>query len=116
VVYLHRPPYTASKRHEGSAKVQRILVPIFEKHRVRLVLAGHNHVYERFRPRNGVTYVTTGGAGATAYPTGAAPDLAVTSADYHFVALQADACTLAARVINASGDVIDKFQIRRCDQ
>lgn len=116
VVYLHRPPFTASARHKGNAEVASILVPLFEAHGVDVVFAGHNHIYERFKPRNGVTYVTTGGGGAHAYPAGESPDLELTSDDYHFVAAEAGACTFTARAVNASGEEIDRFTFTRCAQ
>jgi 3',5'-cyclic AMP phosphodiesterase CpdA len=43
-------------------------VPLFERYRVRLVLNGHDHNYQRFGPRRGVRYVVHGGGGARLYP------------------------------------------------
>jgi hypothetical protein len=40
-----------------------LLVPLFERHDVDLVLAGHDPNYQRFAPRHGVTYVVDGGGG-----------------------------------------------------
>jgi len=76
VVYLHRPIW--SRGHHGSdeRRWNKKLVPLFDRYRVDLVLAGHDHNYERFcasrglgenracSPRDGRIYVVTGG-GAT---------------------------------------------------
>jgi hypothetical protein len=35
---------------------------------VKLVLSGHEHSYQRFAARRGVTYVVHGGGGAIPYP------------------------------------------------
>jgi 3',5'-cyclic AMP phosphodiesterase CpdA len=43
-------------------------VPLFERYRVRLVLAGHDHNYQRFAPRRGVRYVVHGGGNPRLYP------------------------------------------------
>eukprot|EP00808_Paulinella_micropora_P025390 g1206.t1 len=39
------------------------LGPLFEKYRVQLYLNGHEHHYERTRPRSGTTYMTVGAGG-----------------------------------------------------
>ncbi|MGV3721328.1 MAG: metallophosphoesterase family protein, partial [Actinomycetota bacterium] len=65
-VFLHHPPFS-SGRHGCSKKVQRALVPTFQRMKVNLVFAGHDHDYERFRPIDGVTYVVSGDGGASLY-------------------------------------------------
>ena len=61
---LHASPAVlvgqARLRHCGCATCSR---RVLEKHRVQLVLAGHDHDYERMIPQNGVAYVVTGGGG-----------------------------------------------------
>jgi acid phosphatase type 7 len=41
-------------------------VPILKKHKVDLVLSGHDHLYQRGE-RDGVRYIVTGGGGASLY-------------------------------------------------
>jgi len=36
---------------------------VFSKYGVSIVLQGHNHVYERLTPINGITYITAGSGG-----------------------------------------------------
>lgn len=84
-VFYHHPSYTSSidlkiidLNHPADEKKQNShFVPIFDKHHVDIVFAGHNHFYERFAPmkggavvgspKDGTIYVTTGGAGAFTY-------------------------------------------------
>ncbi len=51
IVFFHHPPYTKrSHDSDGEAELRVIregLVPLFDKHKVDLVLNGHSHVYER---------------------------------------------------------------------
>jgi 3',5'-cyclic AMP phosphodiesterase CpdA len=51
IVFFHHPPYTKrSHDSDGEAELRVIretLVPLFDKYKVDLVLAGHSHVYER---------------------------------------------------------------------
>lgn len=63
IAFLHVPVYS-SYRHGDHELLQRALEPLFVKHGVRLVLQGHNHLYERTKPIKGVVYVTAGTGGA----------------------------------------------------
>jgi calcineurin-like phosphoesterase family protein len=66
IALFHHPPYTCGG-HSGATDVVRSWVPLFESYGVQLVLSGHDHNYQRFAPRNGVTYVVDGGGGAGLY-------------------------------------------------
>lgn len=65
VVYFHKPIYTLSS-HAPLVDVRAALEGLFATHGVKLVLSGHNHVYERFEV-SGITYITSGGGGAPLY-------------------------------------------------
>lgn len=67
VVAFHHPAWSCSA-HSPEAPVLNRWVPLFGR-KVDLVLAGHNHTYERFTSPEGVPYVTTGGGGARLYPS-----------------------------------------------
>jgi hypothetical protein len=71
------------------------LVPLYDKYAVDLVINGHDHDYERSKPLMagtppsgapvvgaGTTYVVSAGAGADAYPTGAAQPFTQISVGY----------------------------------
>ena len=66
IAIFHHPPYTCGG-HSGDREVVRDWVPLFETYDVQLVLSGHDHNYQRFAARNGVTYVVDGGGGAGLY-------------------------------------------------
>ncbi|MGC5411774.1 metallophosphoesterase family protein, partial [Streptomyces sp. DT225] len=86
VVFFHHCAFSTTNAHASDGGVRDAWVPLFEKHRVDLVINGHNHVYERTdailrnavgRPvpigertdprRDGIVYVTAGGAGKALY-------------------------------------------------
>ncbi|MEZ5988680.1 MAG: metallophosphoesterase [Planctomycetota bacterium] len=68
VVYLHRPLWSTSNtaRDDIATALRRELHPLLARARVDLVLSGPDHLYQRFEPKDGVTYVIEG-AGGRAY-------------------------------------------------
>lgn len=44
------------------------VLPLAAKHGVQMVIAGHDHVYERFNPTNAVYPIVSGGGGVGLYP------------------------------------------------
>jgi calcineurin-like phosphoesterase family protein len=114
IAALHHPPYTCGG-HEGSVDAQRAWGPLFERYRVRLVLSGHDHNYQRFAPRRGVTYVVDGGGGAGLYALRACPRgyprrLAARAA-HGFLYLEASAQALSVRAVALDGTSLDRFAI-----
>ena len=83
IVILHHPPFSAGY-HGSNEQVQTIWVPILDRYDVDLVIAGHDHDYQRSVPIGGVTYVVSG-AGARTRPTGRADFTAVSSSEHHFL-------------------------------
>jgi 3',5'-cyclic AMP phosphodiesterase CpdA len=68
IAVFHHPPFTCGA-HTPHSTVRERWVPLFERYRVRLVLSGHDHNYQRFAPRRGVRYVVHGGGSPTGlYP------------------------------------------------
>ncbi len=63
VVAMHNPLYSTAKYHPSDKTLIQLLEPIFTEYRVNLVLSGHNHVYERLYPINGIEYITAGSGG-----------------------------------------------------
>jgi hypothetical protein len=72
LVGFHHCAYCTNAVHASDGGVRDAWVPLFEQHRVDLVLNGHNHCYERAHV-NDLTYLTVGGGGQAAYPSSLAP-------------------------------------------
>ncbi|HXH07668.1 MAG TPA: metallophosphoesterase family protein, partial [Vicinamibacterales bacterium] len=78
IAYLHRAPYSAGTQRGSDPTVRAAFAPVFERYGVQLVIAAHDHLYERSVPwrehtTSGapVTYIVTGGGGAPLYAAGA---------------------------------------------
>jgi predicted phosphodiesterase len=63
ICYFHHPLYTAGKFHGPDTDLRKVLEPIFVKYGVDVVFAGHEHVYERVKPQQGVYYFVEGASG-----------------------------------------------------
>jgi 3',5'-cyclic AMP phosphodiesterase CpdA len=113
VVVFHHPPYTCGG-HSGNWRVVRAWVPLFESYGVQLVLSGHDHNYQRFAARNGVTYVVDGGGAAGLYPLRGCPRSyppRVRALYQHgFLYVSATDERLDVSAIDMRGRTIDHFQ------
>ncbi|OUM39557.1 metallophosphoesterase family protein [Arthrobacter sedimenti] len=111
VVAMHHPAYSAG-RHGSDRAVREAWSPLFATAGVPLVLAGHDHDYQRSTPQDGVTYVVSG-AGAKLNPTGSRDFTAVSSSTLHYVDLLVYEDRLVGRAIDQSGRLVDSFTLGR---
>ena len=110
VVAMHHPAYSAGY-HGSDLGLRERWSPLFARAGVELVLAGHDHDYQRSEPQDGVTYVVSGG-GAKLRPTGHADFTAVSDSRLHFLDLLFYADRVVGRAIDQDGRLVDAFTIR----
>jgi hypothetical protein len=63
ICYFHHPLYSNASRHGASVDLRLLLEPLFVKYGVNVVFSGHDHVYERLKPQQGISYFVSGAAG-----------------------------------------------------
>ena len=63
IVFCHHAPYSSAKKHGSDDQLREVVEPIFLKYGVNVVLAGHDHIYERVKPQKGIYYFVSGAAG-----------------------------------------------------
>jgi Calcineurin-like phosphoesterase len=63
ICYFHHPIYSDGKFHGPDLDLRAQLEPILVKSGVKLVLSGHEHLYERLKPQKGVNYFILGNSG-----------------------------------------------------
>lgn len=112
IVYMHRPPYSSGE-HGSDTGLRAKLAPVFEKHRVQLVLAGHDHDYERTDPQNGTVYVVTGGGGRGTRPVGSSSFTAHATEVIHFVYAEVGVDQLVLHAVDATGNEFDSTVVAR---
>ena len=66
IVVFHHPLYSSGGRHGSDLRLREILEPLFIKYNVSVVLAGHDHFYERIKPQHGIVHVVVGSGGMLA--------------------------------------------------
>jgi len=63
VCYFHHPIYSDGGRHGSDVALRVAIEPLLMKYSVDVVFAGHDHIYERFKPQKGITYFVEGSSG-----------------------------------------------------
>ncbi len=111
LVAMHRPAYSAGV-HGSNLQIQARWSPLFAEYGVPLVLAGHDHDYQRSKPQDGVTYVVTGAA-AKLRPTGSQSFTAVSESVRSYLDLLIYPDHLEGRAIDQSGHLVDRFDLPR---
>jgi hypothetical protein len=112
VVYMHRPPYS-SGQHGSDTSLRRALAPVLKRHGVQLVLAGHDHDYERIAPQDGTHYIVTGGGGVGTRPVGTSSFTVLSEDVIHFVYGEVHSNEMVLHAIDATGREFDSVVIPR---
>ncbi|WP_243090984.1 metallophosphoesterase [Thermus neutrinimicus] len=112
VVVLHRPLYS-SGLHGGSPGLRSLLEPLLRQHRVPLVLAGHDHHYERLQVGY-TTHLVVGGGGASLYPTKPpSPYTRALVVAHHALFLEVEGESLLGYALDPGGQVLDRFVLKQ---
>jgi hypothetical protein len=110
IVALHHPPYSAGP-HGSHDDVREAWSGLFSEYGVELVLAGHDHDYQRSEPVDGVVYVVSGGGGKT-NPTGTEDFTEFAAGDIlHYLDLQISDDELLGQAVDTDGRVFDSFTL-----
>src|SRR5262245_16646731 len=63
IAVFHHPIYSSGNKHGSNLPLRSKLEPLFTKYKVNAVFSGHDHIYERTRPQQGIQYFVTGAGG-----------------------------------------------------
>lgn len=106
VVFLHRPPYS-SGYHGSDTSLRTQLAPVLARHGVQLVLAGHDHNYERTLPQDGVVYIVTGGGGIGTKAVGTSSFTAFSEDVIHYLQIEVAGDEMVVHAIDGTGYEFD---------
>jgi predicted MPP superfamily phosphohydrolase len=114
IAYFHHPLYTCAKFHGPDIDLRNQLMPLFSKYGVNVVWSGHEHVYERLKPQQGIYFFLDGNSGQLRYHNlRAACDLDQVGfdTDRTFMLVEVDGDQLHFQTIARSGATIDAGQL-----
>ncbi len=122
IVYGHHPLYSTGKRHGADRKLRAKLEPILVARvspsgivQPHVVLAGHDHIYERFKGQKGIAYFVCGASGKLRRGN-ARPDAdvaAVNDREQVFMLWEATPEELRFQAINERGEAFDCGVLRQ---
>jgi predicted phosphodiesterase len=116
IAMMHRAPFTSGERGAHAA-TRKSLVPVLARHKVPLVITGHEHHYERFEALEDVTYIITGGGGrGTRKVNQGRKGTAYVAQVAHFVYLEVGEDQIKLWAIDATGQTFDTSFIPRLDR
>jgi len=116
VAFAHHPIYSSARRHGSDLGLRAKLEPRFVRYHVDAVFAGHDHVYERTKLQQGVSYFIEGASGQLRKgnlnrqsPLFEAGNDQVNS----FLIVQVDKAEMTVTAISAHGETLDSVVIKK---
>jgi hypothetical protein len=116
IAYAHHPLYSSGRRHGSELDLRALVEPLFLKHGVDVVLAGHEHFYERVKPQGGIYYFTSGAAGKLREDNirrGSPLTAAGFDDDLSFILMEIDGDQLHFQCIDRGGNTVDSGVLDR---
>jgi acid phosphatase type 7 len=117
IAFTHDGPYSRGS-HRGNTVARDRFVPILARHHVDLLLAGHDHIYQRGE-HGGIRYIVSGGGGAGLYKPScgvsgksACPDDGMQKllSEHHYIVLTLDRDVLEMCPRKPDGRLLEKCQ------
>ncbi len=115
ICYFHHPLYSDGKFHGPDTDLRARLEPILQADGVRVVLTGHEHLYERIKPHNGIYYFVLGNSGELRLH-GLKPSSDTVSSfdtDRDFMVMEIAGDQLYFQTISRTGETVDSGVIDR---
>jgi hypothetical protein len=115
ICYFHHPLYSDGKFHGPDTDLRARLEPVFKANGVKIVFSGHEHLYERIKPHDGITYFVLGNSGELrAHGLKPSPDIAKGfDTDRGFMQVEIAGDQLFFQAISRTGETIDSGEIDR---
>ncbi len=109
ICYFHHPLYSDGKFHGPDLDLRKRIEPFFTRYDVNVVLSGHEHVYERIKPQQGIYYFIEGSSGELRAGN-LRPSAQIGKgfdADQAFLLVEIAGDEFRFRTISRTGDIVD---------
>ena len=116
IAVFHHPIYSSGKQHGSAIALRKRLEPLFTRYRVNLALSGHDHIYERTKPQQGIQYFVSGAGGKVRrgdVDRGSGLSAASFDDDNHFMVIELDDNQVSFEAISETGVVVDNGLVKQ---
>jgi 3',5'-cyclic AMP phosphodiesterase CpdA len=115
IASFHHPLYSDGDRHGSNLELRGLLEPLLIRYGVSVVFAGHEHIYQRTRPQQGITYFVEGSSGQLRKGgvTPSAISAVAFADDQTFMLVEVAGDRLSFRIISRSGAIVDSGDLPR---
>lgn len=116
IAVFHHPIYSSGKRHGSDLGLRKQLEPMFTRYGVQIAFSGHDHIYERTKPQQGIQYFVTGSGGKTRrgdVDQGSSIRETSFDEDNHFMLIELDEKQVGFQAISETGVVVDSGSIKQ---
>jgi hypothetical protein len=116
IPFFHHPLYSSGRTHGSALETRAVLEPLFVKHGVSAVFAGHDHFYERIKPqKGGIVHWVSGAGGSLRRGDIRVSEMTAKAfdTDYHFMIAEIVGDEMFFQAIARSGNTIDSGVVKR---
>ncbi|HMD35241.1 MAG TPA: metallophosphoesterase [Vicinamibacterales bacterium] len=114
ITFFHHPLYSSGEHARQSREsIRPALEPALLRNRVDVVFTGHDHLYERIAPQQGIRYFVSGGGGRSLYDFHQSAFDEVGSSEHHFMVVEIGGDQLFFEAITPGGRTIDCGMLNR---
>jgi len=116
IAVFHHPIYSSGRRHGSALGLRKQLEPLFTRYGVNIALSGHDHIYERTKPQQGVQYFVTGAGGKVRrgdVDRGSSIRADSFDDDNHFMVIEIEDSQTRFQAISGAGVVVDSGSLTR---
>ena len=108
ISFFHHPLYSSGDHAQESRDVIRpALEPALVRNHVDVVFSGHDHLYERIAPQQGIRYFVSGGGGRNLYAFHKSAFDEAGSSEHHFMVVEIAGDQMFFEAITPQGRTID---------
>jgi len=109
ICFFHHPLYSSGTRYQPDEARRALLEPLLIRYGVSVVLAGHDHFYQRLMPQKGIQYFTSGGSAKLRLGDIRRSEISLAGfdQDYHFMLMEIAGGELYFQTISRTGKTVD---------